>query len=53
MKAENASLTEGDKRTDDNQETDTIGILEVFDVESEEELDAVIAGDSTFLLYRR
>ena len=46
MKAENTSLTEGDKRTDDNQETDTIGILELYDIESEEELNTVIASDS-------
>ena len=46
MKAENASLAEGDKRTDDNQETDTIGILEVYDVESEEELNALTTSNS-------
>ena len=46
MKTETTSLTEGSKRVDDNQEIDTIGILEVFDVESEEELNALTTSNS-------
>ena len=50
MKTETTSLTEGSKRVDDNQEIDTIGILEVFDVESEEELNALTTSNSITVL---